>query len=279
MKRFIILVFLTIFVNALHAQLKVANEEEINKFFKTKTIAVLSEDMLSDYDEVIQDAMKKYWTITEYDFIAPDEFEKAALKKEYSFLVMSTIKVVQKKTDMTFKIINFALGGNSADLNLMVDLGSVPVLFEMYDAAPTYFKLASIIQFIQKNIVYLKENPGTTTAQLIKHYNDQKAEIQKKELWLLEEELEPEINSIDKITKVYPFPVKIVTPDELKTAIDEQNPNVCFLYKIAAIKRINQGKTIKMILSTQGDLYYIDQHTVSEKDPDALLKSDLMKIR
>jgi len=279
MKRLFVLLFLSLFVSSIFAQLKVANEEEINKFFKTKTIAVLTEDMLSDYDDVIKDAMEKYWTITEFDFIPPQDFEKYAMKKEYSFLVMSSLKVVHKKESMTFKLLNFALGGGSKDLNRMVDLGSVPVLFEMYDVAPSYYKLGSIIMFMQKNIKYLKENPGTTTPGLLKHYNKQKEQIQQKELWLLEEELGPNINTIEKIQAIYPYKVKIVSHDDLKKAIDDQNPDICFLYKIAAIKRINQGKTIKLILSTTGDLFYIGQHTVSPKKPDAFLKMDLSKIR
>ena len=279
MKRLIVLLVLACFVSISQAQLKVASPDEVNKFFKTKTLVVLTEDMLSDYDQVIQDAVKKHWTITEYDFIAPNEFPNYAMKKEYSFLVLSALKVTHKDEAMSFKVLNFLLGGVSKDINRMPDLGTVPVLFEMMDISPTYYKLSSIIQFMQKNIAYIKENPEIKTTQLIKHYNSKKEKIHEKELWLLEEELGPDVNTENKIKTIYPHKVKIVSSDELKKAIEEQNENVCFLYKIAATKRLSQGKTIKMILSTSGDLYYLDQHTVNAKNPDAFLDNDFKSIR
>lgn len=279
MKRLLVLLILACFVTTLQAQLKVASPDEVNKFFKTKTLVVLTEDMLSDYDQVIQDAIKKHWTVTEYDFIGPSEFPNYTMKKENSFLVLSALKVTHKNEALTFKVLNFLLGGVSKDINRMPDLGTVPVLFEMLDASPSYYKLASIVQFIQKNILYIKENPEITTPKLIKHYNDQKDQIKTKELWLLEEELGPNVNTLSKIQKIYPHKVKIVSADELQKAIEEQNKDICFLYKIAATKRLSQGKTIKMILTTDGDLYYLDQHTVNAKNPDAFLDNDFKSIK
>lgn len=279
MKRLLVLLILACFVSLAQAQLKVASPDQINKFFKTKTLVVLTEDMLSDYDQVIQEAIKKHWTITEFDFIGPAEFPKYAMKKEYSFLVLSSLKVTHKKEAMTFKVLNFVLGGVSKDLNRMPDLGTVPVLFEMLDASPSYYKLASIILFMQKNIQFLKGNPETTTPKLIKHYNKQKNKINENELWLLEEELGPNINTLNKIKQIYTYPVKIVSAEELREAIEEQKEGVCFLYKIAATKRLSQGKTVKMILSTKGDLYYLAQHTVNSNNPDAFLDNDLKSIK
>lgn len=279
MKRIFVLLISFVFVSVSFGQLKVANEKEVNQFFRTKTLVVLTRDMLSDYDNVIQETVKEHWTITPYDFIEPDEFEKYAMKDEYSFLVLSTLKVVHKKESMTFKLLNLVLGGVSKDLNRMPDLGSVPVIFEMYDMSPSYYKLASVIQFTQKNIQYIRKHPDISASKLIRHYNDQSDKIHSKELWLQKEELEPDINTIEKIKDVYPHKVKIVTSKELKKAIDEQREDVVFLYKIAGIKRLNRGNTIKMLMSTQGDLYYINQHSVNDNRPDALLKKDLRKIR
>lgn len=279
MKRLLVLLILACFVSIAQAQLKVASPDEVNKFFKTKTLVVMTEDMLSDYDQVIKEAVKKHWTITEYDFIGPGEFRDYAMKKEYSFLVLSALKVTHKKEAMTFKVLNFLLGGYSKDINRMPDLGTVPVLFEMLDISPSYYKLSSIIQFMQKNIEYIRKNPDIKTKQLIKHYNKQKDQIKEKELWLLEEELGPNVNTLNKIKSIYPHPVKIVSSKELRKAIEEQNKNVCFLYKIAATKRLSKGKTIKLVMSTDGNLYYLDQHTVNARNPDAFLDNDFKNIR
>lgn len=263
------------------AQLRVADDKDVQDFFKTKTMVVLNGDLLTDYDSIMEAAVKRFWKITPYQFIKPEEFKQYMNQKNHSFLVLTNITLKIRKNALEFKLLNVLLAGKVKNINNMPDLGSVPILFkEVGDVGHTYYKLFSVVQFIQKNIEYLSKNPGQNTGKMVKYYNSQSKQLANKELWLLDYELDEEINTVAKIKKVYPYSVKIVEEDELAEAIINQNKNIAFLYKVASIREEDggAGRCIKLIMTVDGDLLYIDQEPVDEKKPDALLLRDLKKM-
>lgn len=278
---FSLLCFVFLFNSKGNAQLRIAEDKDVQEFYKTKTMVVLNGDLLTDYDSVMEDAIKRFWKITPYQFIKPEEFKDYMNKKGHSFLVLTNITLKIRKNTLDFKLLNVLLAGKVKNINNMPDLGSVPILFkEIGDVGHTFYKLYSVVQFIQKNIEYLSKNPGQSTGKMVHYYNSQSKKLKDKELWLLDYELDEEINTVSKIQKVYPHKVKIVEEDELAEAIINQNKDIAFLFKVASIKEEDggAGRCIKLIMTVDGDLLYIDQEPVNESKPDALLLRDLKKM-
>ncbi len=84
MKKAISALWAMFFFIPLFSQEYLPTRENLEHFFKTKTLVVLDENPLNTYDSEIMEAMENEWTITEYEAIKYDEFEqkrKSLLKR------------------------------------------------------------------------------------------------------------------------------------------------------------------------------------------------------
>ena len=72
------------------SQSYIPSKEDLESFFKTKTMVVLEDNPMLQYNLNIREVMKQHWNITEYDFISFKEFEEMRQDPQYSFLLMST---------------------------------------------------------------------------------------------------------------------------------------------------------------------------------------------
>jgi hypothetical protein len=100
------------------------------------------------------------------------------------------------------------------------------------------------------------------------------------ELWLRKEELPADLNTLEKIKAVYPYPVKLATREEIQAAIIARNPKVAILHKVGPEGSV-QGdmKCWKFIVSVaDGNPLYFDSHMIDSKKPDALLEDDFKKL-
>ena len=76
MKRYLFITVALLFsMQAIFGQDYVPSRDDINAFFNTKTLVVLQDNPLLEYNQVIKDVMKQEWTITPYEFISFSEFE------------------------------------------------------------------------------------------------------------------------------------------------------------------------------------------------------------
>ena len=66
------------------------NNEIINEFYKSKTIAVLTGN--KNFDSALIKYMKEIWTITPYEFIKEKDFKNSELKKGYSYILNLNIQ-------------------------------------------------------------------------------------------------------------------------------------------------------------------------------------------
>ncbi len=278
MKRIFILIVLTIFTGNLFAQIMIPTDEQIKKFFKTKTMVVENQDPFSSYNEVMKEVMNKYWKVTPWEFLPADDFEENMYRTDYSFLVVSPVYIDVQQETLSFRLLNFLLNGRTRNINNLPDLGSFPILFEAFDYSAPFYLLHSIIQFMQRNIIFLSENPGMTPMKMLKYYNDNNDKVKNYELWVKKDQLEPDIDTEKEFKDVYDHKVKFVEEEELKEAVVNQNKNIAFLYKVTSISYVNKGRTIKAIFTTDGQLLYINQHKVSENKPDAFLAKDFKKL-
>jgi hypothetical protein len=110
--------------------------------------------------------------------------------------------------------------------------------------------------------------------------NEYTSELSTQELWLTQDDLSAEANSIEKISKVYPYKTKIVTPAEIETAIKAGNSAVVFLHKIGPEKFKIKDAICFLTLINCGDgkPYFFGYHKVKDKSLDGILLSDFKKL-
>src|SRR4030042_5659137 len=86
----------------------VPSGDDIKAFFTTKTLVVLEDNPLMEYNYIIKDIMKKEWTISEYDFISSGEFEEKRKDPQYSFIYMAQVTFESAKTEASDEALHSA---------------------------------------------------------------------------------------------------------------------------------------------------------------------------
>jgi len=257
----------------------VPTSEDIKAFFTTKTLVVLEDNPLMEYNYIIKDIMKKEWNVTEYDFISSGEFEEKRKDPQYSFLYMARVTFESDNTDATYRFLHLSLGGDYFRLNEMPDLVALPLAYYDVEEENYSYKLALLVRFMQNHVRLISEHPEIISANVFKHYNDNIKDIRDKTLYILESELSSEVNSAARIKKVYPYKFKIATREEIAEAIDERNPDVVFLHKVGPEGTKEHARCYKVIIgAADANFYYFDYHSVSDKNPDGFLEDDFKKL-
>lgn len=261
------------------AQEYVPSREDVASFFSTKTLVVLEDNPLMQYNSIIKKVMEQEWKITEYDFISNKEFEEKRPDPRCSFIYMSHVTFEADKTDASYRFLHLSLGGDYFRLNEMPDIASVPLAYYNVDEESYAFKLAILVRFMQNHAKLIREHPEIISANVLKHYNDNIRDIKEKTLYLLEDELGPMVNSTGRISKIYPYKFEIVTMEDIEEAIKDRDPNVVFLHKVGPEGTKLNARCYKIIIgAADANFYYFDYHKVSDKNPDGFLETDFKSL-
>jgi hypothetical protein len=261
------------------AQSYVPSREDIMAFFTTKTLVVLEDNPLMEYNSIIKKVMQQEWNITEYDFISNKEFEEKRLDPQYSFIYMSQVTFEKDKTDAAYRFLHLSLGGDYFRLNEMPDIASVPLAYFNVEEDRYAYKLAILVRFMQNHAKLIREHPEIVSANVFKHYNDNIRDIKDKTLYLLEEELAPAVNTASKIRKIYPYKFELVTPEDIENAIKNRNSDVVFLHKVGPEGTKLNARCYKVIIgAADANFYYFDYHKISDKKPDGFLEDDFKNL-
>ncbi len=261
------------------AQSYVPSKDDINAFFNTKTMVVLLDNPLLEFNIVIKEVMEQEWDITEFEFITIKEFEELRFDPQYSFLYMSKVTFDNDKTDAIYRFLHLSLGGNYFRKNQMPDIASVPLAYYNVEEDNYIYKLAILVRFIQNHAKLLKEHPEIVSANVLQHYNDNMKNIQGKTLYLLEEELSDDVNSTARIKKVYSSDFRIVTKEKITEAISNRDNKVVFLHKVGPEGTKINARCYKIIIgAADANFYYFDYHKISGKNSDGFLSKDFKKM-
>jgi hypothetical protein len=279
MKRIFALIMMLGAFIGMRAQSYVPSREDVNTFFTTKTLVVLEDNPMLEYNSIIKKVMQQEWTITPFDFITSKEFEEKRKDAQYSFIYMAQVTFDADKTDAAYRFLHLSLGGDYFRLNEMPDIAAVPVAYFNVDEDSYSYKLAILVRFMQNHAKLLKEHPEIISSNVFKHYNDNIKDIKGKTLYLLKEELAPNVNTEAKIKKIYPYDFKIVTQEDIEKAIKDRDPNVVFLHKVGPEGTKVNARSYKIIIgAADANFYYFDYHKVSDKNPDGFLESDFKSL-
>ncbi len=279
MRRFFIFLIMFCIPALLFSQNYVPTKEDLEKFMTTRTLVVLDSNPLTMYNHYIKEVMENEWTITEYEFIGYDEFGQRMNDPGNSFLHMSNVSFERDKLKAVYKFLLVSLGGAYRDYSQMPDIVSVPAAYKNVDEETWMYKLGILVRFIQNHIRLIYENPDIISKNVFRHYNENTGEIKQKVLYLIEDELSPQVNSPARISEYYPHPFKIVDREEVRSAIEERKSDVVFLHKVGPEGTRIKARCYKIIIGAEdARFYYFDYHTISDRKPDGLTKKDFKKL-
>ena len=257
----------------------VPTPEDLDHFFKTKTLVVKDQNPLNTFDGEIKQVMEQEWEITEWDIIPFDEFEEKRQDPNYSFLFLTTVIFEKDKLQAKYKFLNLSLGGDYFNLNQMPDLVSVPVAYANVEDESYNYKLGILVRFIQQHLRLIHEQPEIISSNVFKHYNENMADVKAKTLYLLPEEMARDVNSSARIQKIYPHPFKLVEKEDIRNAVTSRDPGIVFLHKVGPEGTRLNARCYKILIgASDARFYYFDYHMIDDKNPDGFRAKDLKKI-
>jgi hypothetical protein len=270
------MIFCTVFASG---QAPFPGKDEIKQFTLSKTCIVLDNNQLSPYNGFIMKAVKAFWKITPYEFIDENEFNVRRVNPGYSFIVLTQTNFLRDKSNAVYNFLNLLQGKDVKTLGEMPEICTIPLSFADENDLEYGYKLGAILSFMQKHAQMISENPSLKSRQYLKYYNINIPEVHKKTILVRQEDLVPEISTIDKIKAIYISKIEIVTEDDIMKAIENKTPNTLILHKVGPFGDRNSGYCFKMLIGTDdSDMYYYHHHLIDKSSPDGLLPADLKRL-
>lgn len=283
MKKLFLVLTLIVCSSQLFSQLVVADQEELEKFKKTKTIVFLEPNPMLMLNRVMKDMVKTHWDITEYEFqkFGNEKFEKLRKDPNLSFLMINNIYYKRDKTRAQYKFLNLSLGGDYELASQMPTLSGLPISYTEVDESNYDYKLGLILRFIQEHVKISLEHPKLKSSRrMIRFYRKKLTNIHDKTLYVLKEELAPDVNTMKEIREYYPHDVKITTREEIEKVIDDRDPNAVILHQVGPKSTNRKARCWNVIMGAQdAKLYYFNYHMIKTgKRPEGLLAKDFRKL-
>ncbi|MBN1251654.1 MAG: hypothetical protein JXA16_05945 [Bacteroidales bacterium] len=280
MRKLNLLIALLIFTINITAQDVVATKDDIDKFFKSKTYVVFDENIFGNYNSHIKQAVEEQWTATEFEFIDIKQYNKLRGNYKASFIIRTRVNFEKDKSETDYTFLSLLLGSNKASsMSRMPDLCSFPLSYYNVDYDKYTYKLGAIISFMQNHVQLLKNNSNINSKNVLKYYNKNKSELAGKTLYVIEDELANDCNTLSKIKNFYSGKVVITTQEEINKIISSKDKDAVFLHKVGPSSENQKMRIYKLILGTDGKLYYFDYHKYNkEKAPDAFLSKDFKSL-
>lgn len=259
-------------------EIPVATQEQFQAFNKSTTYFVTYDDPFSSYNTYMKEAAEKLWHLTPFKIITPDAFVSLSKSKSNSFVFLSEAAFSQGNVNMTFNILNIVLGNTSGDINRMPDLGSAPLSYasEDEDEEEYLYKIGIILQFFQYYIQYNLSHPGTDIKAMVKA---NKNDIEGKELWLIKEDMDEDVNTEEEINSIYNGKIRFVSKEEIKNAILNKTEGIAIVHKVGPTAGGDGSRCLKFVLLvSNGEPVYYDMTVVSNSKPARFLASDFKAL-
>ena len=263
----------------IYAQDYIPTAADIKQFANTKTIMVLEENPMCEYNLTLEELVPNVWTVTPYDFLSWKKFEAQRKDKNLSFVILNKVAFEKDKSNARYLFMSLILGSNTKGMSAMPDLCSVPLAYYGAQEESYIYKIGIFLHFIQNHVKAITANPSIASKNIFEHYSQNIQKLNSKTLYLIAEELAKDVNTADKIKKVYDGPFKLVTKEDIQKAIADKDPNVVFLHKVGPGKSQTDARCYKILVgAADAQFYYFDYHKINSKSPDGFLSSDFKKL-
>ncbi len=281
MKKLLVAFIIGIIAFNSNAQEYLPTEADLNQFLNSKLYVVLESNPIAEYNFKIQDAVKKVWTLTDYEFISLDQYEKMYNDPKASFLMMTQVVFQNDKTKVRYNFLHIFIGKPEIDnMRDLPDIAAIPLSYTEVDEEFWVYKMESLVRFLQSHVQNMKNNPDMIKKNIFQYYNENTKDIKQKTLYLVKDEVAPNISSESKIKKIYPYKVKFVTREEIEEAITTRAEDVVYLHKVGPQGTRLRARCYKIIIGAKdANFYFFDYHWVEKgKNFDGILDKDFKKM-
>lgn len=214
---------------------------EYASFKEGTTYFVKSSD--KKYNQIISDILTKYWTVNKFEMIAPNQIEK--LKGERSFFV-DQVEYSFSREGGTTGALNMAYGVTKLamfkDYKKNTPKG-VLSLVQLDKVSPVDMLFAIQLMQSQINFVFeLNTKKDLDVKDFLEAVSEKNMKrIKEKKLYLSYSDLKDDIDTVEKLKKIYNYRAEITTKEKIEQVIQEQDAD-------AVVTKVINYKNLKFVL-------------------------------
>jgi hypothetical protein len=258
------------------AQSPLVTQKQIGMYINSTTCIVL-ENELNPYNAFVKDAVQNHWKSTPFEFIDETEFNIRRLDSKYSFLVLMENAFDKDPGGVSYNYISLVLGGNYRDIVQMPELCSVPIQYTNDINTDYEYAIPAIVKFVQLHAKNLEKKRFFIRLYGLKFYNS--SGHKDYELLMNNSKMAPNANTIEKISTVYPYLVRLLSTLEIKETIATNPKRTLFHFHVGPNNENSAGRCFEMIFDVDGNLRYYNSKKITNKNLDGFNISDFRQIR
>jgi hypothetical protein len=161
----------------------------------------------------------------------------------------------------------------------MPEILTLPLAYTGVDENSYVYIMDVIVRFAQEHVKQMLASDRITQFRNLKYYNRNEDKIKIKTLLIEKRDLGDDVNTIEKIKTVYPYPVKIIDSEEIEKVISDLKQNILILHRIDPGEGDNVGRAYKIIYSVDDNLiYYYNYENISQSRSGKFTARDFKRI-
>ena len=255
------------------AQAQITTKKEKLSDFGSKTMKVVLTGS-PFLDESLREAAKNTWYLSPYETCTADEFERLKTSDSYYFLVTAEIRGKKEDEARALTWIKLVKGGAQVkELSDMLEVVRLPLCAAGKPSGREDALLPALLENMQAYVLQAQSSDlkgfGSVVSSLRRSG--------KKEVWLVDEELSPQIGK-DFLQRKASVSLLITDADEAD-AVMRSGRDAVVGFCIAPAEPVKGGTCYKYLIDARThEIYAYKQHKISSTTGAGFLKSDLNAI-
>ncbi|MDR2813945.1 MAG: hypothetical protein LBB79_04740 [Prevotellaceae bacterium] len=258
---FAILALVALLGQAHAAERRVATPDQLAAFFKSTTYVVATNDNII-FDAFLNDAVKRFWTVTPHKLVGKAEFDALRTDENNSFLMVTKVVESKDKLKRPYLYLSLLMGSKEAEsnLDLMPEVASIPLACEPAEGEIPTMMLNPMVIFVQKHAenskkTSFKDRLLASFQQRLQAYNYNMSQLKGKTVYICTSDVDVKVNTRDMEAK-HGGVLRFVDKDEIARVVSEKEANAAIAFTVYPQGSEKGAYGYKMVMGTDGSLYY-----------------------
>ncbi|MDR0566758.1 MAG: hypothetical protein LBG47_06965 [Prevotellaceae bacterium] len=235
--------------------------DQLAAFFKSTTCVVATNDNII-FDAFLNDAVKRFWTITPYKVVSKTEFDALRTDESASFLMLTKVVESKDKLKRPYLYLSLLMGSKNAgsSLDLMPEVASIPLACESAEGDIPAVMLNPMVLFVQKHAEKIKEKSFAerllaSFQQRLQAYNYSMSQLKGKVIYICKSDVDVKVN-IREMEAKHGNLLRFVDKDGIARVVSEREANAAVAFTVYPQGAEKGAYGYKMVMDTEGELYY-----------------------
>jgi hypothetical protein len=270
MKRIFIAISTLVALGQAHAaERRIATAGELATFFKSTTYVVTTNDNII-FDAFLNDAVRRFWTVTPYKVVDKGEFDALRTDENSSFLLVTKVTESKDKLKRPYLYLSLLMGSKESDssLDMMPEVASIPLACETAEGKISAMMLSPMVIFVQKHAGNIKEHSFkdklmASFQQRLQAYNYNMPQLKGKTIYISKSDVDVKVN-IREMEARHGNIFRFVEKDDIARVVSEKEANAAVAFTVHPQGAEKGAYGYKMIMDVDGALYYYYYETKSK---------------